>query len=61
MAFSSSQRSVAHDRPLSHMCRIGRAVPDVTCRTRLRVGEKVHLAYAEKGGKAIVSHLVPQK
>ncbi|WP_281036584.1 MULTISPECIES: hypothetical protein [unclassified Rhizobium] len=43
------------------MRRIGRAVLDVTCRTRLRVGEKVHLAYADKGGKAIVSHLVPQK
>ncbi|EJZ22843.1 DUF1344 domain-containing protein (plasmid) [Rhizobium sp. Pop5] len=29
--------------------------------TKLRVGEKVQLTYADKGGKAVVSHLVPQK
>jgi len=29
--------------------------------TQLRVGEKIQLIYAEKGGKAVVSHLVPQK
>ncbi|TAZ44386.1 DUF1344 domain-containing protein [Rhizobium leguminosarum] len=29
--------------------------------TKLRVGEKVQLTYADKGGKAVVFHLVPQK
>ncbi|MBB3594862.1 putative cupredoxin-like copper-binding protein [Rhizobium sp. BK529] len=29
--------------------------------TKLSVGEKVQLTYADKGGKAVVSHLVPQK
>lgn len=29
--------------------------------TKLRIGEKVQIAYADKGGKAVVSHLVPQK
>ncbi|WP_245436841.1 DUF1344 domain-containing protein [Rhizobium chutanense] len=29
--------------------------------TKLRVGEKVQLTYADKAGKAVVSHLVPQK
>ncbi|MHC2485349.1 DUF1344 domain-containing protein [Rhizobium leguminosarum] len=29
--------------------------------TKLRVGEKVQLTYADKGGKVVVSHVVPQK
>ncbi|MBN9245790.1 MAG: DUF1344 domain-containing protein [Mesorhizobium sp.] len=29
--------------------------------TKLRIGEKVQLTYADKGGKAVVSHLVSQK
>ncbi|AGB73201.1 MULTISPECIES: DUF1344 domain-containing protein [Rhizobium] len=29
--------------------------------TKLRVGEKVQLTYVDKGGKAVVSRLVPQK
>lgn len=29
--------------------------------TKLRIGEQVQLTYADKGGKAVVSHLVPQK
>ncbi|MFW8588763.1 DUF1344 domain-containing protein [Rhizobium beringeri] len=29
--------------------------------TRLRVGEKVQLTYTMKGGKAVVSHMAPQK
>ncbi|RUM23911.1 DUF1344 domain-containing protein [Rhizobium vallis] len=29
--------------------------------TNLRVGEKVQLTFAIKGGKAVVSHLTPEK
>jgi hypothetical protein len=29
--------------------------------TKLRVGEKVRITYADKGGKEVVSHLDPQK
>lgn len=37
------------------------ALPEGIEDTKLRVGEKVQLTYADKGGKAVVSHLVPQK
>ncbi|RDJ04218.1 DUF1344 domain-containing protein [Rhizobium grahamii] len=29
--------------------------------TKLRVGEKVQLTYATRGGKSLVSHLAPEK
>ncbi|ENN88526.1 hypothetical protein RHSP_79885 [Rhizobium freirei PRF 81] len=29
--------------------------------TKLRVGDKVKLTYADKGGKAVISHVIPQK
>lgn len=37
------------------------ALPEGIEDTKLRVGEKVQLTYADKGGQAVVSHLVPQK
>lgn len=37
------------------------ALPEGIEDTKLSIGEKVQLTYADKGGKAVVSHLVPQK
>lgn len=37
------------------------ALPEGIEDTKLSVGEKVQLTYSMKGGKAVVSHLTPQK